>query len=76
MQTIDFTLYIRACSEMEKNIQNWKDQALAEPNIRLKSSYLKIRTALSLELNEFKRQVWMQATEEEKDRLIEIDFPD
>ena len=73
---IDFKLYIKTCKVLSDSIQSWNDSQKQQATLADKIAHNRCKNALKKELTNYQRSVWEQATEAEKDRLVEIDFPD
>ena len=73
---IDFELYIKTCKVLRDSIQSWDESQKQQATLADKIAHNKCKNALKKELTNYQRSIWEQATEAEKDRLIEIDFPD
>ena len=73
---IDFELYIKTCKVLSDSIQSWNDSQKQQATLADAIAHHRCRNAIKKELTKYQRSIWEQATEAEKDKLIEIDFPD
>lgn len=73
---IDFELYVKTCKVLRDSIQSWDESQKQQATLADKIAHNKCKNALKKELTNYQRSIWEQATETEKDKLIEIDFPD
>ena len=73
---IDFELYIKTCKVLRDSIQSWNERQKQQATLADAIAHHRCRNAIKKELTNYQRSIWEQATEEEKDKLIEIDCPD
>ena len=73
---IDFELYVKSCKALRDSIQSWNDSQKQQTTLANTIAHNRCKNALKKELTNYQRSIWEQATEAEKDKLIEIDFPD
>ena len=73
---IDFELYVKSCKALRDSIQSWNESQKQQSTLADTIAHNRCKNALKKELTKYQRSIWEQATEAEKDRLVEIDFPD
>lgn len=73
---IDFELYVKTCKVLRDSIQSWDESQRQQVTLADKIAHNKCKNAIKKELTNYQRSIWEQATETEKDQLIEINFPD
>ena len=73
---IDFELYVKTCKVLRDSIQSWNESQKQQATLADKIAHNRCKNAIKKELTNYQRSIWEHATEAEKDRLIEIDFPD
>ena len=73
---IYFELYIKTCKVLRDSIQSWNESQKQQATLADTIAHNRCKNAIKKELTNYQRSIWEQATEAEKDRLIEIDFPD
>ena len=73
---IDFELYVKTCKVLSDSIQSWNESQKQQATLADAIAHHRCRNAIKKELTNYQRSIWEQATEAEKDRLVEIDFPD
>ena len=73
---IDFELYTKTCKALRDSIQRWNESQKQQATLADAIAHHRCRNAIKKELTNYQRSIWEQATEAEKDRLVEIDFPD
>ena len=72
----DFALYIKTCKFLRDSIQSWNESQKQQSTLAGTIAHNRCKNALKKELTKYQRSIWEQATEAEKDKLVEIDFPD
>jgi len=73
---INFELYVRSCKALRDSIQSWNESQKQQVTLADAIAHNRCKNAIKKELTNYQRSIWEQATEAEKDKLIEIDFPD